>query len=298
MIRRAQSFFLAAAVCVALPAFAGEGSFGWIYTLDLQPKGELEFEQRLQLTRQQASGTYDFWRSRSELAYGLTDNLQIGAYVNAYSINASKNYTNSEACPSGPCTAGFGVPVGAGEHYSSQRIDGGSLEAIWRITNPVTSPVGVGLYADATLGKLSDEYEARLIIQSNFLDDSLTIASNVVYAAEKLKFFDSRGASKEAMVDVLAGVSYRFAPRWSAGFEYRFHNDFNGYGLDQHSQAAHFGGPNMHYAEKDFWVTAAWRHQFGGSCYGSGTTECSGGYVWDSHGRDEFILRLGIPLGD
>ncbi|MGB4345140.1 MAG: hypothetical protein WBJ21_01955 [Burkholderiaceae bacterium] len=29
-------------------AQAGEGTFGWIYTLDLQPKGTLEFEQRLQ----------------------------------------------------------------------------------------------------------------------------------------------------------------------------------------------------------------------------------------------------------
>ena len=30
-------------------ANAGEGNFGWIYTLDLQPKGKAEFEQRLQL---------------------------------------------------------------------------------------------------------------------------------------------------------------------------------------------------------------------------------------------------------
>ncbi|WP_231968424.1 hypothetical protein [Polynucleobacter necessarius] len=38
-------------------AHAGEGAFGWIYTLDLQPKGKWEFEQRLQLNQTQASGT-------------------------------------------------------------------------------------------------------------------------------------------------------------------------------------------------------------------------------------------------
>ncbi|OYY55788.1 MAG: hypothetical protein B7Y05_19645, partial [Polynucleobacter sp. 24-46-87] len=40
-------------------ANAGEGVFGWIYTLDLQPKGKLEFEQRLQLNQIQAAGTYE-----------------------------------------------------------------------------------------------------------------------------------------------------------------------------------------------------------------------------------------------
>jgi len=51
-------------------AYAGEGAFGWIYTLDLQPKGTLEFEQRLQRNRQQATGTYDVTLSRTELEYG------------------------------------------------------------------------------------------------------------------------------------------------------------------------------------------------------------------------------------
>ena len=42
------AIFLATALHFSF-ANAGEGAFGWIYTLDLQPKGKLEFEQRLQL---------------------------------------------------------------------------------------------------------------------------------------------------------------------------------------------------------------------------------------------------------
>ena len=52
------SFILATALHFSF-AFAGEGVFGWIYTLDLQPKGKLEFEQRLQLNQQQAAGNKD-----------------------------------------------------------------------------------------------------------------------------------------------------------------------------------------------------------------------------------------------
>lgn len=295
----AASFFAAALslATLALPsvANAGEGSFGWIYTLDLQPQGKLEFEQRLSLVRKQANGTYDFWRSRTEIEYGLTNDLQIAAYLNAHSINAANNYTNPDACGgSAPCTSGYGVPENAGTPYRKNAVDGASIEAIWRLSNPVLSPVGVGLYVEATSGKLADELETRLLLQSNFLDDSLVVAANIVYEIEKIKFLGE--PSPESMVDVLLGASYRFAPRWTAGVEHRFHNDFAGYRLGQHTQRANFFGPNIHYATKDWWVTAAWRHQIGGKCWAPGDAECSGGKVWDSHGRDEFMFKYGRPF--
>ena len=141
---------LSGAILSAQITHAGEGNFGWIYSLDLQPKGTWEIEQRLQLTRGQASGTYDYWYGRTELAYGLSNNIQIAGYLNSYSINAAKNFTNPDACDQGvnPCTAGYGVPGSAGlsDSYSKKGIDGVSLEGIWRITNPVTEAVGVGLY--------------------------------------------------------------------------------------------------------------------------------------------------------
>ncbi len=144
-------------------AHAGEGAFGWIYTLDLQPKGKLEFEQRLQLNQQQASGTYNAWTSRTELEYGLTNDLQIAGYINSYYTDASQNYTNPEACgDSATCTGGYGVPSShdPSTPYRKSGIEGGSLEAIYRISNPVTSPVGVGLYLEPTWGRNKDELEA------------------------------------------------------------------------------------------------------------------------------------------
>ncbi len=250
---------LIAAVLHISFAHAGEGAFGWIYTLDLQPKDTWEFEQRLQLNQQQASGTYEAWTARSELEYGVTNDLQVAGYINSYYTNANQNYTNPDACEDSPsCTGGYGVPSShnPANAFSKGGVEGGSLEAIYRITNPVTSPVGVGLYLEPSWGRNKDELEARLLLQSNFIDDRLVLAGNVVAANERLKFIEN-GNVPESMLDFLVGASYRFAPRWSAGVEARFHNDYSELNLRNQVQRATFVGPNMHYAAKDWWVTGA-----------------------------------------
>ncbi|WP_234397310.1 hypothetical protein [Polynucleobacter asymbioticus] len=202
------SFFLAATLHFSF-AHAGEGVFGWIYTLDLQPKGTLEFEQRLQLNQQQAAGKFESWTARSELEYGLTNDLQIAGYINSYYTSANQNYTNAAACEDSlSCTGGYGVPSShdPSSAYKQSGVEGVSLEAIYRITNPVTSPVGVGLYLEPSWGKNKDEIEARLLLQSNFIDDRLVLASNIVVANERLKFIEN-GNVPESMLDILVGGS-------------------------------------------------------------------------------------------
>ncbi len=279
-------------VCLcALPAHAGEGSFGWVYTLDLQPQGTLEFEQRLQVNQGQARGTYGLWQARTELEYGVSEDFQIAGYLNTSRVNANQNYSDGT-------TAGWLVPSSAGTgRYSRSRVDGVSLEGIWRLSNPVIDPVGVGLYLEATTGPVKDELESRLLLQSNFLDDRLVVAANLQLSVEKVKF-NAPDIGKESMADLLLGVSYRVANNWTAGLEYRFHNDFDGYAFNQQTQRAHFIGPNMHYATQDWWVTAAWRYQLKGQsqCWEPGAAECSNGRVWDSHSRNEVMLKFGRPL--
>ena len=276
---------------IQVPAQAGEGSFGWIYTLDLQPKGTLEFEQRLQLNQKQARGKYDLWQARTELEYGLTDDIQIAGYLNSSYVNANQNNADGT-------TGGWLVPGSAGSGaYSRSRVDGVSLEGIWRLTNPVLVPVGVGLYGEVTAGPVKDEIETRLLLQSNFLDDRLIVASNLQFAFEKVKF-DAADIGHESMIDLLVGATYRVANNWTAGLEYRFHNDFNGYRFNEQTQRAHFFGPNVHYATKDWWFTAAWRYQPKGfsSCWAPGDGECSNSRVWDSHSKNEFMFKFGVPL--
>jgi len=293
------ALLLASALYFSL-AQAGEGNFGWIYTLDLQPKGKLEFEQKLQMNNGQAAGSYQTWYSRSELEYGITDDLQIAGYLNAYKVSAKNNYLNPDVCGDNtPCTAGSGVPQSVtnsgATSYSKTGLDGGSLEAIYRITDPITSPVGIGVYFEPTLGRNANALEYRLLMQSNFIDDRLILAANVVAEQEQLK---SNGfLLQESMLDLLVGASYRFMPKLSAGVEARFHNDFYGYMWQSPTQNAIFVGPNIHYAEKDWWVTAAWRAQLsGGTCHNTGAGDCWGNKVWDSHTQNEFIVKVGFPL--
>lgn len=285
------AFAAALTLLTQLPAHAGEGSFGWIYSLDLQPKGTLEFEQRLQYNRGQAQGKYNLWQARTELEYGLTDDIQIAGYLNTSYAEANQNNADGT-------TGGWLVPGAAGSSpYSRGRVDGVSLETIWRLTNPVIDPIGVGLYGEITGGPVKDELEVRLLLQSNFLDDRLIVASNLQLAMEKVKF-DPAETGRESMIDLLIGASYRVANNWTAGIEYRFHNDFNGYRFNDRTQRAHFFGPNVHYATKDWWFTGAWRYQPKGlsDCWGPGVGECSSGRVWDSHSKNEFIIKIGHPL--
>lgn len=274
-------------------AVAGEGSFGWIYTLDLQPKGTWEIEQRANLVRGQASGKYDFWQHRTELAYGVSNDFQLAGYINRYSFDAGQN-TDAEG--GGAETGGLGVPgSAAGARSYSKTLHGYSIEGIWRLSNPVIEPVGVGVYLEFTDGQLKRDLESRLILQSNFLDDKLVLAANLI-AGSKVMKFDQDDIASESEFDVRLGASYRFANRWTAGLEYRHHNDFTGYKYRERTQVAQFFGPNVHYATKNWWVTAAWLKQLGGTCFGPGEFECSRGYAWDGHGVNEYTLKLGVPF--
>lgn len=307
MLRPFPKYVSAVALLVAIVtvlttphASAGEGTFGWIYTLDLQPKGEWEFEQRLQLNQNQAAGTYQLWQSRTELEYGVTDNFQLAGYINASRVNAKGNNT---ACTgeeaSCPYTSGYLVNNNSGNSapYNKTRYDGVSLEAIYRLTNPVTSPIGVGLYLEPTLGPTKNELEARLLLQSNFLDDKLVVAANLIAATEKQKWITDGSNGLESMLDVLLGVSYRFAPKWSSGVEARQHNDFATWNFEQQTQSTWFVGPNLHYADKKWWGTVAYRRQLPNAvCANGGQGECSGRYAWDSHSMNEFIFKVGVPF--
>lgn len=284
-------------LCGGGQAVAGEGVFGFVYTLDLQPQGSWEFEQRVDHTRGQAVGSYNLTLLRSEIEYGLTNDLQIAGYLNATRVQANRNYVSPDTCATVPCTAGFGVPSAnnTSDPYQRTRLDGGSVELLYRLTNPVTSPVGVGFYFEPTFGRLEDELEYRLILQSNFLDDRLILAVNGLVEQEKEKYAGD-GIIRNTMLDLLYGASYRFAPKWSAGIEGRWHHDSDGYFYNVHTQTANFIGPVAHYADKNFWATLTYRRQISGQCYHDGGADCAYGKVWDNHGRDQVLLKVGVPL--
>ena len=55
--------------------------FGFVYTTDLLPQGGKEIEEWVTWRHQKNSGTFDKLEGRTELEYGLTDQLQVALYA-------------------------------------------------------------------------------------------------------------------------------------------------------------------------------------------------------------------------
>lgn len=247
------------------PARAGEATFGYVYTTDTMPKGKVEVEQWVTDREQQAHGYYHGLYGRTEIEYGITDALQLAVYANYAHISAHNNSVDR-------LTEGLDI---APDHdprrrQSSWHSDGVSAELLWRLSSPYTHPIGFALYVEPTLGPRENELEFRAIAQRNWMDDRLILAANAW-----IEFDKEQGTNLGAIADESAppsfaktkatylegdlGLSYRFRANWSAGLEFRNHNEFTGWTISHdQNHTAFFFGPNIHYGGKhwDFTVAA------------------------------------------
>jgi hypothetical protein len=172
------------------------------------------------------------------------------------------------------------------------------MEHVVKLLNPYTDPIGFGLYLEPAFGPNVRELEVKALFQKNFFGDRLIAAANVTFETEHEEHEGE--VEKASMIDLVVGASYRVADNWMAGIEFRNHREFQGYWLNHPEHSAYFLGPTLHYATKDFWVTASWRHQLPMvQAFNQDQRDVSrGGRIFgDEHSRDEFIFRLGIPFG-
>lgn len=293
-VARSLIALVALAGALSQPALAGESPFGWIYTADVAPPGTKEFEQWVDVQTKQTQGSYTNVFLRSELEFGITPKYQTSVYLNSRFINAYRN--QMDGTTAGPNTD---IPdnFDPTSRYKMSRVESVSWENIYQVSNPLVDPIGLALYVEPSWGPRNKELEFKLILQKNFLDDRLIWATNFVTAIENNK----RGSSVERAteVDFLTGLSYRFMNNWSAGLEARNHREFTGYGYGVANHSAWFLGPNIHYATKSWWLTAAWRTQMP---WASGFQDdqkevISGGRIYgDEHTRNQFMFKVGVPF--
>lgn len=261
---------MATAVACAASAFAAaaradEPLFGYVNTTDLLPKGKAQVEQQLTLRGGQAGGRYRRLEGRTELDYGLRDDLQLTLYLNYSHVEADRNSVRG-------LTEGLGIRPGhsPGEPYDRGRFDGATGEAIWRVASPYLSPVGFALLAETTIGPEERAARLRAILQKNLRDDTVVLAANVWVEAEH------RPAStpapslrpKATTVEIDLGGSYRFRPAWSAAVEYRRRTEFDGYGLGDAAYTADFVGPTLHYGGQRWFFTLTAMRQVGARAHG------------------------------
>ena len=130
---------------VSFAARAEESMFGFVYTTDLLPKGGWEIEQWMTWRHQKNNGYFDQLEGRTELEYGLTDQLQVALYANYAWTRA---YHNGPFGATTPSEQFSDYNVGPDDRFSAARFIGVSG---YRILSPYTDPVGLALYTEPTV---------------------------------------------------------------------------------------------------------------------------------------------------
>lgn len=276
---------IAAGTSWAAPSLADESPFGTVYTTDTLPAGAAEIEQWATWRSGKPHDSYETLEGRTEYEYGVTNDFQISGYA---------NYAWRHDFPG----------------QSHTRFTGVSAEAVYRIWDVYTHPLGLAVYLEPAIGPGSREIEAKLLLQKNFLDDRLVLAANAVLenewshtdadpAAPPLSPDATAHWEKNTELKLLIGASYRFAPNWSAGAEFEAKREFDGLLIWERSGAAadsFFIGPTLHYANADYFVTLGVQAQLPWAQNLSGAPgETVGGFAHEEE-RYRALLRLGIEL--
>lgn len=315
---------VAAAVTLAsVGASAGENL--WVYAkgTDTRPEGSFEFKLADTIRLDKNAGDYRFHDIRPEIEYGVTDSLTIAAEA----IIFDHDYDV------GDCDEGPGPMCEAGDEtgkFDDLQYAGYELAMKYNILSPYKDAFGLSLglsYEKRDKYRLDgadidqDSFVGTVFLQKDFLDDTVVTVLNVKTEFERRK--SGSVLEEEIALDVAAGISYRVAPKWFVGLEFRHQSDYlnpqdkaeagntadgfdeKGYtiGLDRSNfdltdfrigsrhQYGNYFGPTGHYAEERWWVTvgALWQVSGGGSEH----ADVRNGRNWDEHEK----LHIGLFYG-
>ena len=130
----------------ALSCFAGARHFTYLYEAPTSPPGSFELENTVTWARTTGSGMHlEGVAFREELEIGISDHFQLGIY---------------------PLEWGYHHDRGQGSNELS--YEGGAVELIYNLSNPVIDPVGLSLYQEISIGRQRFELESKVIAQKNF----------------------------------------------------------------------------------------------------------------------------------
>lgn len=255
--------FLLLPTLLSSTAHADENLWGYVYGSDVLPKGANEIYLWATDRRDKGQGTYNAQDYKLELEHGFTDRLQGSLYLNGSSHEIKGAAPIENGVPEYPDrnSSGFeGVQASLKYNFLSAYKDG----------------IGLSLYLEPGYskrfkisGQQQDEYslEMKLILQKNFLDDTLIWATNFTAEPERRKLVHGDGKwENELELEVSSGLSYRFARNWFAGLEARYHSEYPDW-THQFSREhyAIFFGPNIHYGGEKYWWTLTYLPQVVGA---------------------------------
>ncbi|WP_411826416.1 DUF6662 family protein [Luteolibacter sp. AS25] len=297
----------------------------WMYAkgTDTRPEGSWEFKLSDIYRGDKGSGQYSFHDIRPELEYGITDKWTVGAELLVFHHNYSVDDTDLQPM--------YDTQGGTQEgRFRETQIGGFELSTKYNILSPYKDPIGLSVgfsYEHRRAYRLDgaridqDSFVPQVFLQKNFIDNTLVLAFAGKMELERRK--SGTVLEEEIAFDLAAGISYRVAPKWFIGFEARYQSDFlnpqdtaeagnpgfdaqgfeEGVGrsswdlsdmrLGGQFQYGTYIGPSIHYAEKDWWVTASILFQVKGGGNEGRNPTISGSKVYDEHER----IHAGVTVG-
>ena len=278
----------------ASSAKAGESLFGRAYTVETMPAGRFEIEQTTRWRSGRSFGTYQALDLRSEVEYGITDDLQAALYVNTGYIYANGAPDDDDA---------LGATGFSRNRFYLQSL---AAEFIYRILSPYSDGIGLALYMEPEVyvsdyhnglrysGTLATEY--RLLLQKNFFDDTLVLVYNLVFEIEFIRFRGEETWKSELDWNNELGASLRVAPGLYVGLEGRNHNEYGNFVTHEHS--IFWVGPVAHYASQHIWATLSAFKQVYGTPNGLGPNGAliGNGLFLRSHEDWEVTAKMGVPF--
>lgn len=225
---------------------ANDRRFTYSYEPEVNPKGELEFEQWVTLRTQRndhvGQENYNRFDFREEVEYGVTDNYTASLYL---------NFKNTS----------YRVPS-TGSDESSFDFEGVSLENRYQLLNPALYPVGLTLYLEPRFSGDEAEIEEKIILGQRYGDWKWAL--NLGHATEwKDNFHQTEGE-----IEVSAGVGYDLNSNWNVALEVKHDQAIPEY--DAWESAAVFVGPTVSYRNENWWAALSvlpqvYGHNFDGN---------------------------------
>ena len=241
---------------------ADERFFTYSYEANVLAEGQAEFEQWLTHQNGRRGTDYAAWNLRTELEYGLTNDLTTAVYLNWDSVREGDE--------------------------SDAKFKGISSEWIYRLLNPHTDAVGLAVYGEYSTDGVDNELEGKILLSKPVEDWNFVL--NAIYEAEWEK--EDGETEHEATLQLTAGASYRLNPKWAVGIELRNKSAYpDGFNLKGQEYNTLSVGPNVHYGNAKWWATFTVLPQLWGNGDGS-----NGGLQTAHEERFEARLIFGIFL--
>ena len=210
----------AISIFISSSVLGGVRHFTFLYEAPTSPPGSVELENTV--TWAHSSNANDVF-IREELEIGITDRLQLGLYPLDWS------------------------------HHSDGGLEynGGAVEAIYNLSNPVIDPVGISLYQEIAAGRRHFESESKLIAQKNFGRWIFDYNATLEAEWEDRDLEEETGEFQQAL-----GASYEISPRLSVGVEFLHEFVFEDWKDDEKIRNV-FVGPNISYRRNQWFVTTS-----------------------------------------